>query len=101
MLAMKGTSQQNDLFCSKVCTLFNFLLSGEAALSVHSLWVSARLALIDKTDGSDAKRMLGIGEVLYRALAAAVISTTRDAAADDGSISLRHTWRRGDGGPAC
>lgn len=80
-LSKRGTAQQIGRFNAKVCSLFNFLLSGEAAASVHPLWVAARLALIDKTPGSEEKRMLGIGEVLYRALAAAVVASTREQVA--------------------
>ena len=72
-LATKGSPEQTSRFCSKVCALFNVLASGEALPLVHPFWSAARLAVIPKDPVG--VRILGIGEVLYRALGASANAT--------------------------
>ena len=81
-LATKGSEEQIKSFCSKVCGVFNLLLTGDASPRVHALWMAARVALIDRTDGSGRKRAIGIGEVLYRVFGSACVATDGKELAD-------------------
>jgi hypothetical protein len=81
-LGTRGSEEQISSFVKRLTAVFNHLLTGTADIKVHNLWMQARVAFIDKNDGSGRYRPLGIGETVYRCFASVVTSSVGKAVAD-------------------